>query len=760
MTGIHGGRRALFGASALVMSVAALASPTFAADATTGAAKASAAAGTALQEVVVTATRRSELLSRTPAAVTALNADALEKSGITDITSLQNVVPNLSVGDQFGVNRTFIRGIGMTSIDLGADGAVAFLQDGAIISRPAAQLAGFYDVEQVEVLRGPQGTLYGRGATAGAVNIVTKKPTDQLDGYVRVTYGDYNQVGVQAAIGGPLIADKLLVRAALNIDQRDGYGRNLYDNAPVDNRDAKGGRIALTWLASPTLKATLTTEIYNENDNNYAFHYFGPSVAPEAALPYNLVGGKSIYGYYAGLGEQPNLRNIYSATDPINRRDNFDTTATIDWRPGAFDLKSITSFHDFRRHNNDDLSVSDKSNGTIYGLNEYTEKSETISQEIVGTYDAKRWNLVFGGMYFHEKNFGSVYVPTYNLALVLDPTDQLSAAQRAAINNGEYLQQGTVYTDAYGVYAQGTYDILDNLKFTAGLRYSYEHKQGQGAFVFTALGVDLPTDQQKGWGAFTPKFNLEYQWTPSTMLYATVERGFKSGVINIGSLNPVIDPEYVWDYEGGVKFKAFQNRLNAAASVFYYDYTNLQVGFVNAQSVVETVNAASARNYGAELETHALLARNFTVDFYATYLNARFTNFLDANYRNGFAVESLAGHTLPNAPDFTTRLGATYDIPLEGRGNLSLHGEANYQSKVYFTEFNNQDAEQKGRVLFDASLLYTAPNDRITVELWGKNLTNRYVEANNIVAAALFGFVKVGSLLPPRTFGATIGYKF
>ena len=226
MTGINEARRALFGASALVMTVAAFASSTFAADASPAAGKASSAQGTALQEVVVTATRRSELLSRTPAAVTALNADALAKSGITDITSLQNVVPNLSVGDQFGVNRTFIRGIGMTSIDLGADGAVAFLQDGAIISRPAAQLAGFYDVDQVEVLRGPQGTLYGRGATAGAVNIITKKPTDQLDGYVRVTYGDYNQVGVQAAIGGPLIADKLLVRAALNIDQRDGYGRN------------------------------------------------------------------------------------------------------------------------------------------------------------------------------------------------------------------------------------------------------------------------------------------------------------------------------------------------------------------------------------------------------------------------------------------------------------------------------------------------------------------------------------------------------
>ena len=718
-------------------------------------------------EVVVTATRESQALSKTPAAITALSSDQLIKSGVNDVSSLQNVVPNLSVGNQFGVNRTFIRGIGLTSIDLGADGSVAFLQDGAIVSRPAAQLSGFYDVDRVEVLRGPQGTLYGRGATGGAINLITRQPTSTPEGYIRATYGNYNELGLEGAFGGPIVQDKLLGRLSFNYENHDGYGKNLYTGSDIDNRDAVAVRGALTYIASPTLKATVTAEVFNESDNNYAFHYFGPTIVPDSALPHNLAGGKSIFDYYAARDETPDLRNIYSNTDPINRRNGDSVTATIDWTPGAFDLKSITSYRRFTRRNIDDLSVSDASapatditNGKIYGLNDYHEKSETISQDFLGSYKAERWNALVGLSYFNESNYGVVNVPTPGLSLLLDPTNALSPAQREVIDTGQYLQQGVVDTDAYGIFAQGTYDILDNLKFTAGLRYSYEQRSGIGEFIFTGIGVDIPTDQKKGWGAWTPKFTLDYQYDPNTLFYATIARGFRSGVINIGSTNAVIDPEYVWDYEGGVKVKAFENRVSAALSVFYYDYTNLQVGFVNSQSIVETVNAAAARNYGVELETHTAVTPRLIVDFFATYLNAKFTDFEDSDYRTGFSPVNLAGNTLANAPQYTLRLGATYDWPLGDYGDLSLHAEGNYQSKVYFTEFNNSDAYQGGRAIYDASVRYTPPNGHWTLDLWAKNLTDRFVIANNIVAAATFGFVRVGSLLPPRTFGATLGYKF
>ncbi len=712
------------------------------------------------EEVVVTASRKSEKLSKTPAAITAISGESLTRSGVTDITSLQNVVPDLSVGDQFGVNRTFIRGIGMTSIDLGADGAVAFLQDGAQISRPAAQLAGFYDVARVEVLRGPQGTLYGRGATAGAVNIITNQPTPELSGYARVTVGNYGLVTTQDAISGPLIPDKLLVRLALNIDEHDGYGKNLYTGTEIDNQNAKAVRGSATYIFNPELTATVSGELYNEHDDDYAFHYFGPTIVPEGALPYNLAHGQSIFGYYAALGQTPNLRNIYSGVDPLNRRDGSDVTATIDWHPGDLDLKSITSYHGFGRLNDDDLSVSNKSPNTIYGLNQYIEKSQTESQEFVGNYTASNWSALFGAMYFHESNLGSVYVPTPGIALLLDPTGALGPVVDGILDHGEYLQQGTVVTDAYGAYAQGTYNILPNLKITAGARYNYEQRAGNGAFVFTALGADIPTDKAAKWAAVTPKFTVDYELDNNTLLYATIERGFKSGVIDIGSTNPVVKPEYVWDYEAGIKDKFLDQRLSTALSVFYYDYTDLQVGFVNAESIVETVNAASARNYGVEFESHWAVTDPLTLDFFATYLNAEFTKFLDADYRDNFQFVQLAGNTLPNAPKFTTRFGATYNIPMAEKGDVLLHAEGNYQSRVYFTEFNNSDATQGAHALFDAFARYTAPGGRWTLDLWGKNLTDRFVIANNIVAAATFGYVRVGSLLPPRTFGATFGYKF
>ncbi|MCV6627988.1 MAG: TonB-dependent receptor plug domain-containing protein, partial [Cellvibrionaceae bacterium] len=203
-----------------------------------------------LEEVIVTATKQSAALSDTPAAISAVTGDQVKAGGIVDMASLQADIPSLSVGNQFGVNRIFIRGIGMSSIDLGADGAVAFLQDGAIISRPAAQLAGFFDIGRLEVLRGPQGTLYGRGATAGVVNLVTRRPQQDFSGYINISAGNYAMRSLEAAAGGSLVGDTVMGRLALKIDQRDGYGKNLTTGNDVDDRDASAVRGSLLFKLS------------------------------------------------------------------------------------------------------------------------------------------------------------------------------------------------------------------------------------------------------------------------------------------------------------------------------------------------------------------------------------------------------------------------------------------------------------------------------------------------------------------------------
>ncbi|MFN4220811.1 MULTISPECIES: TonB-dependent receptor [Novosphingobium] len=707
-----------------------------------------------LADIVVTATRSSEALSKVPASVSAISAADLGVGGVKDVASLATAIPNLSVGDQFGVNRIFIRGIGMTSIDLGADGGVAFLQDGAQIARPAAQLSGFYDLERVEVLRGPQGTLYGRGATAGAINLITKRPTETLDGYLRASYGNYNAIALEGAMSGPLSGDRLMVRVAGKYDKRDGFGINEFTGKDIDDRDAYAFRGSILAKPADDLEVLLSGEYFKENDSNYAFHYFGPTVAPENFLG-ALLGGQSLFTVAAAAGRQPNLRNIYSDQEPLNKRDGYSFTGTITWTPGDWDVKSITSYRKFTRFNRNDL---DGSSANMFGQNNYDERSKSFSQEFVGTYKSEKFDALIGAMYFHENLFGSVRVPLTNLAVLLKLAGQLPpTVPDNALDGANYLQFGTVTIDALGFYAQGSYALTDKLKLTAGGRFSHEKRKGVGTFDF--LG-SVNTDKQKSWNAFTPTLTLNYQASDTTLAYASVTRGFKSGVINVGSRNDVINPEYAWSYEVGLKTATADRKLQANLAAFYMDYSDLQVGFVDASSVVTTVNAASARNYGVEAELRARPVQGLTLELFGTYLNAKYRNFTTGDYRQGFAQVNLAGNRLSNAPEFSFRAGADYDFALGSAGKLNARAEVNWQDRVFFTEFNNADATQGPYALINAGLRFTSADDKWSVDVWGRNLANKLVITNNIITAPLFNSVRVGSVAPPRTYGVTLGVNF
>jgi iron complex outermembrane receptor protein len=714
-------------------------------------------------EIVVTATKQSSSLARTPAAITAISSEEIAPGGIQNIGDLQTVVPNVSIGDQFGVNRTFVRGIGLTSIDLGADGAVAFLQDGAMIARPSAQLSGFYDLDQIEVLRGPQGTIYGRGATGGAINLVVKKPTLNPEGYARLTLGNYQSRILEGAFGGPLAGRALMLRLAGKYEKRDGYGKNLFTGKDIDDRDAYALRAVLVSRPTDDFRATIIADRSKEDDSNYAFHYFGPSIVPDAALPHKLIGGQSIFDYYAARGEDPDLRNIYSNEEPLNKRKGTGLTGILDLDLNNITLKSTTAWRKFRRFNRNDLDVSDV---WMYGRNDYTEDSKSFSQEFTANYSSDRFSLLGGLMYFRERLFGEVRVPTINLGV-------LFGLPANTFDDGFYLQQGVVKTTAYGAFLQGTVELTSQLKVTAGARFNRERREGSGFFRFDAIGVNVPTDRAKSWNAITPKLLVEYEPDDQTLLYGTITRGFKSGVINVGSVNSVIDPEYVWNYEAGFKRRLLDRKILLSGAVFYYDYKDLQVGFVNAQSIVETINAASARNYGAELELSGRINDRLTFNAYGAYLNARFKDFCNGYYGAGVprpgisyepcpddpALVDLSGKRLPNAPSFSFGAGANYSIPI-GDSKVVADVDASYQTKVYHTEFNNSDAEQKGYALLNAGLTYHSPGERFSVGAWVKNLTDKYVVSNAIVTAATFAFVRVGSLMPPRTYGLTLGAKF
>ena len=231
-------------------------------------------------------------------------------------------------------------------------------------------------------------------------------------------------------------------------------------------------------------------------------------------------------------------------------------------------------------------------------------------------------------------------------------------------------------------------------------------------------------------------------------------------MINVGSRNDVINPEYVWSYEVGLKTATADRKLQANLAAFYMNYSDLQVGFVDASSVVTTVNAASARNYGLEAELKAKPVPGLTLELFGTYLNAKYRKFVTGDYRQAFKQISVAGNRLSNAPEFSFRAGADYDILLGSTGKLNARAEVNWQDRVYFTEFNNADATQGAYAMINAGLKFTSANDKYFIDVWGRNLGNKLVITNNIITAPLFSSVRVGSVAPPRTYGVTFGVNF
>lgn len=695
----------------------------------------------ALEEILVTATRVAARLEDIPAPISAVFSDDISVGGIGDIGDLQYAIPNLSVGQQFGVNRTFIRGIGMSSIELGADGAVAFHQDGALIARPAAQLGTYFDLDRVEVLRGPQGTLYGRGATAGAVNVITRKPGDEFEGNVDLTVGNYGLYALDGGVGGP-VSDTLFFRVAGRIEERDGYGTNLFTGSDVNDRSHYAARATLVYVPTDDLDITLTTDFMREDDSNYAFSFFGPTTIDPVFG--QLFGGRTIFD----IDPDPRPWDINADVDPVNNRRGNGVTLNVDWNSGDWNLQSITAYRNFERTNVADLDSTDFN---AFGRITYNEKSETIGQELLLGYTQQRWEMLAGAMYFREELFASTLVPTTNIEFVIP----------GAPPDGVFNQRGDLDIDAFGVFLQGTYRLTDQLSVTGGMRYSYEKRDHVGAFTFTPQGiVDLPTSKSDSWRAWTPRVTVDYQLDDGTLLYANISRGFKSGVINIGALNDPLDPEFVWNYEAGVKTRLFDNRVNASLSAFYYDYKDLQVSQIDELSTPITENAAKARNTGIELELEALLTDELNVDFQIAWLRAEFREFDTAQTnRIGEGLRDLSGNRLPNAPDLSFTLGASYVAPLAG-GQLRLRGEFAWVDEVFFTEFNNADAFQPSHKRINASVRYSTGDSGWSIEAWGRNLTNEAVKANNIVAAPLFAFAQVGSLYPPRTYGLTVGYRF
>ncbi len=733
-----------------------------------------------LEEIVVTAQKRSENLQDTPLAITAITGESIEGYGRSDVSALAFSSPSLAYSEAGGEAQLYIRGVGTNIFGVGADPSVAINLDGVYLGRPNMGLTQFLDVERVEVLRGPQGILYGRNSTGGAVNIISRMPTDEFEGYATLGFGSFSKREVKAAVSGP-IDDHWSYRFAVRGSKDDGYTKDIDARGTneLDDNDLKALRGILRWK-NEAVTVDLIGDYSESNDGNTSIR------------PLDNLG----LAQSAGAVTPADFHTVRNNTPSFNDWQTGGITLSVDWQ--ISDAVNFAWIAAYRAWDSDFLFNTD---GTEVEITRttfiYDTKQKSNEFRLSGDYDRVKW--VTGFYWLDEEKFGALGLVRANQTNPTGPTPILDPAfpPRSFI----FFTDGT--TEAYAAFAQVDFKLTDTWTATAGVRYSDEEKDDFSRFSLLnpdteLLGVFSPRPipaataanikrQTKKDSALTPKLALQWQPSEDALYYASFTKGFKSGGFNdlqTPANNLPFNPEFIKSYELGAKTEWLDNRLRVNATAFHYDYTDLQVtAFLNGLTV--TTNAADATVQGLELEVDARPIEGLSVGASIAWLDATYDEFLavygtcrptnaaldPVNCTNPTVTAprriNAAGNTLNNAPEFKGNLYAGYTYPAAG-GDLTVSAQLGYQGKVFFNNPANDDvASQSAVTLLDARAAWTNGARNIELAVYGKNLTDEeYV--HNIVQFTstsdaridVFGIGNaLGYAAPGRTWGVEFTYR-
>ena len=701
-----------------------------------------------LADIVITAERRTTSLQDTPLSVSAITAESLADANVTDTESLSYSVPGL-VLQRDVVGKAVIRGIGTENFTVGGDPGVATYVDGAYIARSSTAIFDFFDVERVEVLRGPQGTLYGRNATGGVINVISRAPSQDPEAYVNATYGNYDAMRLEGAISGP-VTEGIRVRLAGLYHNRDGFTDNIFPGLEargLDELDTKDlwalrGRIDFDLGEAVTLE--LIGDIYRDDSNPPAFWYTDdtlPWQGPNSVFPRDL---RTVsQGFETDTpGFAPGELEVGQA----GRQDQTGVTARLTWDAGPVIVTSTTAYRDIKfEWINDGDGLSDFV--VVYFQRDYSEQFTQDIQIASNTDGPLQW--IVGGFYLNEDAEGIYAIPLGGFSTI--------------------LYDGTNETEAFGVFAEGTYTIGD-LSITAGLRYSDETKDATLLYRFPFI-VELPLQEQSAdFSAVTPRLVIDYQIADDAMVYASVTRGFKSGGFSLLD-NPInaFDQETIWAYEAGFKSRLLDRRLQLNGAAFFYDYKDQQLSQVT-NLATQTTNAGSSTIWGFELEWDALISDQIRMTGNLAYLNTEFDEFCTVDTRNPALpidvqncgdTPNLAGNELPRSPDFTANMAITYSDSISEALDGFLRLEWQYSSSQFFSVFNRDNISQESFSLFNASAGISDAAGRWSVKAWVRNLTDEEY-FSNLFESGVVDTVAIpqGFVAPPRTYGLTVGFSY
>ena len=682
-----------------------------------------------LSELTVTAEKREEILQQLPLSITSLSAKAVKDYHIWNINDLTAISPNLYTGDPGDKrNVTSIRGIVTTSYDP----AVATYIDGVNQYDLDTYISQLYDIERIEILRGPQGTLYGRNAMGGVINIITKKPENKTTAFAEASVAGYGKIRITAGVRTALIKDKLFFGAAALYEKMNGFYTNQFDNSDYDKQHSISGNYYLKYFINR--KWDIDLNIKNISNRNYG--------------PFPLVVGDDA------------LKHPFKLTQNA-KTEMFDNTLngslSINHSGRSFNINSQTSYQSNYRYYNKPIDADFSQLDALTIINNYGKKWNTVdvfTEELkfsspATTNKPVKWTA---GTYFFNQN-----------SPVKQATHFGKDAQLLGSPDIDYSLINTTVSKSTGIalFGQATYDLSKKVALTAGLRYDYEHQHQnilgeyqKDSTTSPAFDFQPDTSASANFSAVSPKLSVDFHYTSNNSFYLTYSKGFRTGGLTPLSSDPTqpalfrFKPEISNNIELGSKNMFFDQKVLLNAAIFYSIISDVQVPtLILPDAVTITKNTGKLTSKGAELEINALPFKGIQVSYNFGYTDAVY-NSLNLSQNN--TAQNLKGKRQIFTPDVTSMFALQYTISVGQKKNTELfvRGEWKYLGKEYFDLANT--IEQKPYSLFNSSVGINCRN--WSLSLWGRNLSDK----KYILYAYDFGGIHLGE---PQLFGATLGIK-
>lgn len=763
----------------------------------------------ALEEITVTARRREESLQDAPISVTALSGDALRELGIADLRGIANATPNMefsyagngSGGGNFA--QVFLRGIGQPDFIITKDPGVGIYIDGVYLARAPGSVLELLDVERIEVLRGPQGTLFGKNTIGGAVLVTTKKPTNELSGVAQAAVGSYDRVDLSGSLSFPLVEDKLAIRVSALSRTQDGYYKRLaYEEGPAtqfgsdisreagNNTDRQSGRMSLMWTPTENFELMLSGDVTKERQDAVEYQMIATPNFPNAISP-NISAYNQFYATPRGLptyGPQwitTEPWTTYSTWPGYNNSDVWGTSLSMTWDAGPVEVKSITAYRDLFVQSKGDADGTPaeivSSGGIDISQHQFSQELQISGESFNDTL-----NWVAGLWYFEEKArdtqrsrqqaglFEALEAaPANSLTPTILPRGCAAPCLLGGVGNPnhrrlENSRSGSrlMQNSSYAAFAHATYEFTSQWSLTAGVRLSHEEKEfdyyellplsGRVNFDTYANNPAVPTDE---WDIFTPKLSLEYKPADDVLLYVQGSTGFKAGGYNgrpaIAAALQSFDEEELTSYEAGIKSQWLDNRLRLNGAVFFSEYTDIQVTRLppDLPGVRLEENAGDGETLGFELEAMFVPVAGLNLGASIGYQDFELTSL-----EEGVQLACQLECKLPFAPELTANLSAAYTLALGTLGDLTMRLDYKF-SDDYFIDADNTDAvAQDAYDWLDGRIALAAPSGDWEVFVGGTNLTDEPVIANGVTSVP--NNSQIVTYKPPRQWYAGVRVMF